>query len=581
MITILESSIIFYESTYLYFQEPIDNFDISKIITNCSENLTKYFQILFSYSYDKINYADFKLKSEFVAPDNLSIPVYISIFFRKNDSTDLQKVLNLYQEKNVKSEQNLIKIDSISYNSIDFLLTSEDIVKFESVYKLIEQFPRWNFYDDKLISINRWLEQCNAIAEMYGHTCIYFKTEPVETEISHTFKNNVFRNVKNIKKLHVLSPNNELPQDRNIYSEWDMPLQDDFVLHIVVDKFEQAFGINEIPNEKDYLYLPILNKLFRVSASQPKNGFMGKIGWWEVYLAKFEEDETITIDEQLKASMEDYDIFDEALQSIDNFDNTVSTNLFNELNEYKTDTLYTSEKIAEITTDEKKIVTENFSNKLQDSTHYISLKETENQREFYNNRLNIILVNPDTSAFPINMYDNTTVDKRVIAMQYVLTDYTIKNKLSININNSFILDYNFVLLKNFSGELFDLISDTGNLSLYTIKINRNKLEIIDNRFSESFVINFDLKINEIYNISINYSIKIKQFSIKIFSLKNKEKFLEFQNIYIITNAQTIPFKIKYIHLFGGNFYSNEITFGIDDKIILKDYVNPLLKMKQF
>jgi len=569
------------EDTFMYLQKPIDTFDIEnlKLITSLNED--NFYQIFYSYSYDQINFADFKFLKDFINPDNINIPIYIGIHFKKIESTDLQKVLTFNQQKNVNSNLHEIKIDSLTYDSIIYDLKSEIDIKFETLYKVINQYPRWNFYDNQQVTINRWLQQINAISEMYGHTCIYFKTEPIESKIEHTFKNNVFRNVTNIKKLHILSPNNELPQDRVIYSDWDMPLQDDFVIHIVKNKFEQAFGEFKIPIEKDYLYLPIINKLFRVASSQPKSGLMGKVGWWEVYLAKFEEDECVTINDDLKTAMEGYSDFDLAIDSIDTFDDTIKSEIFNELNEFESNTLLTVEKLDEKNIDEKKEVTQNFTNKLIDSNHYISLKETEKIRDSYDNRLKIISVNPDSSNFPITMYDNSTVDKRTVAMQYFLKDYTTKNKISIKVSKNFELSFNYVYLNNFVGEIFDLLNSTGNLSIFTLKSNRNKLELIDNRVNKTILIDYTLIQKELYNIVLNYDLNLKQFSIKIFRLNNNEKLIDYQNIYIINEANNMEFEICYIHLFGGNFYSNDIRLNINDKNIMKDYVNPLLIMKEF
>jgi len=569
------------EDTFMYLQKPIDTFDIEnlKLITSLNED--NFYQIFYSYSYDQINFADFKFLKDFINPDNINIPIYIGIHFKKIESTDLQKVLTFNQQKNVNSNLHEIKIDSLTYDSIIYDLKSEIDIKFETLYKVINQYPRWNFYDNQQVTINRWLQQINAISEMYGHTCIYFKTEPIESKIEHTFKNNVFRNVTNIKKLHILSPNNELPQDRVIYSDWDMPLQDDFVIHIVKNKFEQAFGEFKIPIEKDYLYLPIINKLFRVASSQPKSGLMGKVGWWEVYLAKFEEDECVTINDDLKTAMEGYSDFDLAIDSIDTFDDTIKSEIFNELNEFESNTLLTVEKLDEKNIDEKKEVTQNFTNKLIDSNHYISLKETEKIRDSYDNRLKIISVNPDSSNFPITMYDNSTVDKRTVAMQYFLKDYTTKNKISIKVSKNFELSFNYVYLNNFVGEIFDLLNSTGNLSIFTLKSNRNKLELIDNRVNKTILIDYTLIQKELYNIVLNYDLNMKQFSIKIFRLNNNEKLIDYQNIYIINEANNMEFEICYIHLFGGNFYSNDIRLNINDKNIMKDYVNPLLIMKEF
>lgn len=570
----------FFESTYVFFQKTFDLFDIEKLIINFSETKSDWFQIYYSYSIDKINYADFKLKEEYVNP-TFNVPYYIGLYFKRIVATDLQKPITFQTPENVNKNLNYLEIDSINYDSIQYDLKDETQVKFQTVYELINQFPRWNFYDNQQVTINRWLAQCNAIAEMYGHQCIYFKTEPVESETVNTLANHPVKNVTNIKKLHIIFPNNQLPENRNSFTEWDMPLVDDVVINIVKEKFEQAFGLKHIPDDKDFLYLPLLNKMFRVSSMQPKNGFMGKIGWYEVYLAKYEDDSSILIDDNLKTSMENTTGFDEALQSIDEVDDTLRSAIFDELNLFKLDTVETDKTIAKVTVEEKKEATQNFTNKLVDSTNYVSLKETDALREFYDRRLQIVSVNPDTSAFPITMYTCESIEKRVIALQYKLNDYNIKNKFGLTVQNQFKLSFNFVLLKSFQGELFDILN---TISLYTIKINRsNKIEINVSSSQENFITEYQIQLNEIYNIEIEWNLipgispnpSVRQISFKIFGINNSEKTLEYQNIYIDGSVNT-PIQFNNLNLYGGYFYSNDIKFEIEKNLILNDVCNPLL-----
>lgn len=561
------------DNVTMFVQTPFENFDKDKFLLEfTTDSELTCFNILYAFSADKQNYSQPIKKEDFQIPPSIT-ENYIAVYFKKIVPNTFNQIGTLYPEKNVNSDLRFIDLTNVKYNDVDVNVTGNDL-RFQSEHQLINQWPKWNFYDNQLISVNRWLAQVNAINEMYGHVCIYFKTEPIENQISDTLSNNNARNVVNIKKIHISAPNNELPQDRNVYTEWDMPLQDDFVIHVIKDKFEQAFGLSTIPSEKDYLYLPIVNKLFRVATMQPKNGFMGKIGWWEVFLAKYEDDDTVQISDGLEEALSGIQDLD-----IDGIDD-VPTEIFNQLKTFKDDTVRTKEKIDEITVDEKKVVNENFTNKLVDSTFYVSLKETEKLREFYDRRLKIVSVNPDNSTFPITMYDNGNIEKRTVALQYNLNDYSQKNKANLTINQSFEISFNFVLMVRFVGEIFDLLSHDGLLSNFTIRNSRNKLEIVDVQNQQTFPVNFSFVEKEIYNIVIKKISQTKQITIKIFSLKNKEKSLEFQDVYIITN-EILPFTLTHIHLFGGNFLSAEVLLNIDEKNILKDYVNPLLQMKQF
>jgi len=557
----------FFENTFIYIQGTFDQLDIANDFS-LGILVQKNFDILFAHSFDGENFSEFLPQEGY--PVQTENGLYVCIYCKKIIKGDLLIPRSIYGNKNVDVSETRILIQTISYQNT--IIEDENLL-FKTMYEIINEMPKWNFYDNQEINVQRWLKQCNSIAEMYGLTFIYFKTET--TEVNHTLSTSVNKKVVNIKKLHINIPGNVLPEDRDNYTDWDFQLQDDFVIHIVKEKFEQAFGVNTIPSEKDYLYFPILNKLFRINTQpQPKKGFMGKIGWWEAYLAKFEDDETVGMDADLKASMSGIDEFGEAL---DLFEDELSV-VLDEIDTYKTDTIFSAEKISERTIEEKKLPTQNFTNKIDDSNFYISLKETEAQREFYNKRLNIVSINPDSASFPVTMYNCTEIPKRQIGMQYDLKDYTTKNKFSTVMNKGFSLTFNFILIGNFVGEVFDIISEN-TISIMTLRNNRNVFEIIDIRNQKTLAVDFKFNQKEIYQVSILFT-QI-QYAIKIFSLINQEKTLEYQNIYIIEVANLAPVNITNLQLFGGNFYVNDIVLDINDKNILKDFCNPILQMNKF
>lgn len=572
-----EKNIGFYDSTVIYFNRAFDTIDFSLLSIIIGENIQ--FELLYAYSVDGINYSNYLKKEEYQQIIDANFPLYLSIYCRKIVQKDLTVPNTIYQNVNVDPTIARIVLESISYDGTyyDF----EKDFRYKTFYEIVNEFPKWNFYDNQQIEIDKWLKQCNAIAEMYGITCIYFKTEPDSGKTIHTLSNNVIRNVVEIKKLHIQFPNNEIPQDRFVYTDWDLPLQDEILIHVVWDKFKQAFG-ETIPNEKDFLYIPMLNKFFRVATVQPKTGFMGKIGWWEVFLSKYEEDETIKIPKTLAESYGGIPDFETALDELDWYQDSDSyDNVISEVNDFMGEAVKSSEKLLQENIEEKKEVTQNFTNKLMDSNFKVSLKETEKIREFYDTRLKIISINPDTSAYPITMYDCQQIDNRVVGMQYNLVDFTTKNKFSRIFDTMYKLSFNYVLDRRFTGELFDIYAETNNTEtcILTVENNSNKLTIIDNIRQTSFVIDYVFDVREFYNIEIEYQ-KIGQYSVKIYKLENKKKTIEYQNIYLYSVLNQI-INISKIHLFGGKYYVNEIVLTINDNKILSDYCNPLLQMNNF
>ena len=553
-----------FEDSVIYFKNKFVNFDIDKLVLFVKTQID--FEIKFAFSLDNVNWS-FPVEKENWNFEYESInelnDFYVSIWCKKiNLQKSNSNTLFLNQNIDNKNIHELL-IEKIVYDNVNIEF-NENTIFINTLNKIVNTNNKWNFYDNQQTNIRRWLDTCVSVVNSYGHQCIYFKTEVIE--VNNTLATNVLRNVVNIKKIPIISPDNELPQDRNVYSEWDMPMEGDFVIHVVDEVFKNAFGETKVPLSKDYLYLPIINKLFRVSSVQPVNGFMGRIGWWEVFLSKFEDDETIKISNELKEVYSGIQEFDDSFDLLDEYENIIDEDVLD--NEY----------IDEKTSEEKREVTNNFSNRLVDSTHYIDLKETELQRQFYSKNLAIVSINPDNHAFPVTMYNCSDIEKRVVALTYNLVDLVSKNKNKL-ICDTFEFSTNFVLLQKFSGELFDFIGPN-ELSLFTLEFNRKKLTLIVHKYQLNYVINYDFIENEFYQILIKYDSHYKQLSVRIYLLENKQKNLVFQNLYILNSENYSKFEFSKLYLYGGKFLTNEVILKINENKILTDNVTPVLVMNK-
>lgn len=569
-----KKSLVITNNSILKFSKPFKNFEIDKLVIKCSENVD--FQVKIAFSLDNTNWsANYDITEitdeitlldvlDFNVPDFndfiVNIPnqqdgIYISIWFDKIERQISESSLNQKFAENYSQRITLLDVEYDSYQ-LDY--------KIETLEVLVNKFPRWNLYDNQQVMVTHWLAQCCAIAQMYGHFSIYFKS--TVTKKNNTLATNVNREIVSIKKFPVQFPGNELPQDRNVYSDWDYPLIDEVMIHVVDELFKKAFGYDSVPQAGDFLYVPLINKLFKVTAVQPKNGYMGKIGWWEVFLGKYEDDETLGMSKDLHenfSTFEDYGAFED-------YDG-----LIEELETIENETVFSADSVLMQTIDEKKEVTENFTNKLVDSTDYIDLKETENQRKFYSKRLDIISLNPENNAFPVTMYDCTKVERNIVGLTYDLKDAVSVNKKSLIIDNEFSLSFNYVTTKKFSSRI--IVTDN-----FYIESVKDKLSIFDINNQKQYDIDFVFESLEYYQINVSYNKKLRQYSVIIFILRNKQKKLVYQNLYIdnVNNqAQIIDF--TEICLMGGSFYFGELIFTIDNDKIITDYVNPILNMQKF
>lgn len=548
------------------------------------------FTILYAYSVDGTNFSEYLPKDDIQAEiDELSLTdFYISLKVNKN-ILQTHDVTTIYKHEDTLGER---KPDVNAEITIKY--NGEEVTDFKasSLDELISQYPLWNLNNNQDITVQRWIAQCNAFAEMYGHYVIYFKTQP--TEVIHTLKHYHKREVVDIKKIPLVLHGNEIGNvDKLVYSDWDLPLQDDFMVDIVWDKFQTAFGAGTIPAEKDYIYFPMLNRMFRIGVVQPVNKFMGKVAWFEAQLLKYEEDEDVSINQSLVDDMSEIPDFHEALNmatagellditGTDYIEQNQGTPIEQVTEHIQTD-LNTSERIEQKTVIEKRHATENYSNKLVDSTSYISLKESEKYREFFEKRLAIVNVKPDEETFPVSMYDNSKVENNVVAMQYRIADFTSVSKFSNNVKESYELSFDFVLMKKFGSSLISLIDASSETpviinTVYTERGTYPKLTFRNDigPEQESLTISHKIKEKELYNLSIKYDLPNQQYIFKLYTLHNKKKTPVYENILIVENQPQI--NITNIHLFGGKFLSSTIKLMIDDKEIFNDICSPVLVM---
>lgn len=602
------NSLEFSESAFVYFPKPIENIDFNQLKVEISKQ--DNFDVLLAYSYDNRSFSTFIPVDR--RSNQLTGQIYLCLWFRKRVNDDLKRPLSMWElnsddsrywdypkkMQNVNDIESQCICNSISYNSEPICLSE---LQFRQNFDVIDEFPRWNIYDKQQVNIQRWLETCNAQAEMYGHTVIYFKTEPIEHEEANlqsgihgthfTLANNVVRNVTDVKKLHIMFPNNEVPQDRVVFSEWDIGMQDEVVIHVVRQKFEQAFGYKAIPNEKDFIYIPLVNKLFRVSTKQAKNGFMGVVGWYEVFLSKYEEDDTvrkesILVNSELNNSISDVFGLDSSMFGFEPFEyeNPIPEDVQQQLEQTIDDGLTFDDMTNRI--EEEKAVTDNLSNRLIDTTWHVSLKETEALREFYDSRLDIVSVNPERALFPITMYNCSNVEKRQIALRYNLQSYTVTNQRTLTIKKQGKIAFDFVLMSRFNGTIFELGSD--NHIAIQVSIQNRKLKVFDTstQVLMQFETQFDMK--ELYQVVVEYVVIDEPiYSIKLFKLsddrqdKSTQKQLLDQDIYNLKELAsykptTFEKTITNINLFGGSFLIGNINYVVDNNQILQDGCLPLI-----
>ena len=133
---------------------------------------------------------------------------------------------------------------------------------------ILNQCCNDNFKPYDLMSKNLQIyeQMSNLISNMFGHDVTYYHTTPNKKSKDVVLKEYSLYNVECVKTLKVLVPDNAFPTKELQFDQLGIDLPDLFEIHIVRKVFQELFGPEEIPHERDYLYFPFVKRMYEVNA---------------------------------------------------------------------------------------------------------------------------------------------------------------------------------------------------------------------------------------------------------------------------------------------------------------------------
>jgi hypothetical protein len=144
-------------------------------------------------------------------------------------------------------------------------------------------------YDVMNPAIKIYHEMSCAVSEMFGHCVRYFKTEAKIESADAVLKEYSLFTVNDVKDIKILIPDNQLPDNAIKFIPFDMDFGDGIECHIVREHFERAFGQDNLPEQKDYIYFPLIDRLFEVHSAYLFRDFMATESYYKVMLYKWQD----------------------------------------------------------------------------------------------------------------------------------------------------------------------------------------------------------------------------------------------------------------------------------------------------
>lgn len=138
----------------------------------------------------------------------------------------------------------------------------------------------------KTVGIYKQLQ--NIVTGIFGHEVNYFRTEPDLRTIDVILMEYSLHNVVDNQTIKVLVPDNEFPTEANTYDIFGIELAD-FEVHITAEEFESGFGAGKAPRNKDYMFIPIINRMYEISSVSLADEFNKSHTYWRVKLVKYQD----------------------------------------------------------------------------------------------------------------------------------------------------------------------------------------------------------------------------------------------------------------------------------------------------
>ena len=395
-------------------------------------------------------------------------------------------------------------------------------------------------------SANIYKQLVGITNDIFGHSVTYFRTESDSRTEDVILMEYSLHNVVAKDTVKILVPDNEFPDEANTYDIFGMEFAE-FEIHIVAEEFERVFGSGKKPRNKDYMYIPINNKMYEIESVSLADEFNKEYSYWRVKLTKYQDRTSVN-----KGEFEQ------------------------ETNEFTTG-------VEEVFGERQRDEMEKDTNKTQFQT--VTSQYRDGIRIFINRQIGIKdydLKNRWTVVSK-NYYDLTNVTVNQAALEYDL-------KSRLNSNQNFATSMWFSPKFNNQDDtdymLFGDLTAEGGFKIY---INNQKIKVLTNNIPYEFTHNTEFNSLNWYGFILNINNNTLQMTCALYELDLNNNFgsisgmrpQDFSNDLITKHIETIEvgqpvswYSDTNYHLRGNNMYMTNIRL-FEKTIELEQHQNIL------
>ena len=149
----------------------------------------------------------------------------------------------------------------------------------------------FNPYANMENAVNLQTTLTETVSCLFGIPIYYFKLKPNAGGADYTFKEYALMNVDSVKQLKLFITDGTMPSSKPEFADFGLEFQTDWETEISKSSFATAFGTTAQPMEGDFIYIPMMKRMWMVSgAYEEKNGsLMWNATTFKLMLVKYQE----------------------------------------------------------------------------------------------------------------------------------------------------------------------------------------------------------------------------------------------------------------------------------------------------
>ena len=190
-------------------------------------------------------------------------------------------------------------VTDVKYNNSDLSFSVALAKCFDFNSSIISNPNLYNPYANMEYAVGLYQQLSNTVSDVVGIPAYYFKLSPDYDTKDITFKEYTLMNIDDVKQIKIIVKDNIMPSSKPEFSEWGFDFSTDWDVEISKTVFATAFGINEQPMEGDFIYIPMMKRMWTVNgAYEEKNeGLMWQATTFTVSLVKYQEKDSVDLGE--------------------------------------------------------------------------------------------------------------------------------------------------------------------------------------------------------------------------------------------------------------------------------------------